>query len=118
MCALKEVKRLCESGREAQERGGYMEADFYLFQALQYARGLKSPVLEAKILNTQGVFLIARGRPEESLPTFALALERTREKIGENNRLYEGITRNRDKALEHIAVRASLAERNTSARAA
>ena len=104
MCALKGIRELCQAGAEAQNKGDHLAAEFFLRQALRQAVGVGSPVLEAKILNTMGVFSMASGSASKSVPLFAGALERVRRRIGEGNKLYTVINNNL-----HEAERLSLA---------
>ena len=94
MCALKGIRELCRAGAEAHARGDDLNAEFLLRQAHAQAKGLKSPVLEAKILNTMAVFALEASRAAEAVPLLVLARDMVRGRIGQGNRLHTVISNN------------------------
>lgn len=94
MCALKNIRELCEAGAKAHEKGDEINGDFLLRQAYSQARGLNSPVLEAKILNTMGVFALERKHAVKAVPLLAEAREKVKARVGTKNKLYEVICNN------------------------
>ena len=92
MCALKGIRELCQAGAEAQKKGDHFAAEFFLRQALRQACGVGSPILEAKIMNTMGVFLMVQGAVPKSVPLFAG--EKVRIRVGEKNALFTAISKN------------------------
>lgn len=94
MCALKSIRQLCEAGAEAHGSGDALNADFFLRQARSQARGLNSPILEAKILNTMAVFALADGRADKAAPLLAEARQKVGDRIGTRNKLYSVISNN------------------------
>lgn len=94
MCALKSIQALCRAGAEAHAAGDSMNGDFLLHQAYSQAKGLHSPVLEAKILNTMAVFAIEGKRAKTAVPLLARAQAKVDARIGRNNKLYTVISNN------------------------
>ncbi|CAK7059096.1 MAG: hypothetical protein DELT_01347 [Desulfovibrio sp.] len=94
MCALKTIRELCDAGAKAHGAGDPLNGDFLLQQAYAQARGLNSPVLEAKILNTMGVFALEGKRAKKAVPLLSEAREKVRKRIGTQNKLYEVICSN------------------------
>ena len=94
MCALKTIKEFCRAGVAAHESGDALGAEFQLHQAYVWAKGLKSPVLEAKILNTMAVFAMADQRPANAVPMLREAREKVAARVGRSNKLYAVITNN------------------------
>ena len=94
MCALKNIKELCDAGAKAHSAGDSLNGDFLLQQAYAQARGLNSPVLEAKILNTMAVFALEGKRAKKAVPLLSEAREKVKDRIGTKNKLYEIICRN------------------------
>jgi hypothetical protein len=71
-----------------------VNADFLLHQACVLAKGLHSPVLEAKLLNTRGVFAMANRRRQAAVAFLAQAQAKVDARIGRNNKLYAVISSN------------------------
>ena len=94
MCALRSIQELCRAGAEAHASGNAVNADFLLHQAYAQAKGLGSPVLEAKILNTIAVFAMEKKRAKTAVPLLTQAREKVRARIGINNKLYKVISGN------------------------
>lgn len=94
MCALKSIQALCRAGAEAHAAGNPMNGEFLLRQAYSQAKGLHSPVLEAKILNTMAVFAMEGKRAKAALPLLAQARANVDARIGRNNKLYTVIANN------------------------
>ncbi len=88
------IKALCRAGAKAHEAGDAVNAEFLLHQAYAQARGLKSPVLEAKILNTMAVFAMEKKRSRQAIPLLAQAREKVEARIGRRNKLYAVIANN------------------------
>lgn len=116
MCVLKEIRTLCRAGAEAHEAGDALNGDCLLHQAFALARDLKSPVLEAKILNTLGVFALAGRRAARAVPLLARARDNVRARIGVDNKLFKVIENNLRQAEEAVAN--LTAERASERRAA
>ncbi len=91
---LKTNMELCRAGVAAHESGDAVNAQFHLHQARAWARGLKSPVLEAKILNTMAVFAMASQRPAKAVPILIEAREKVAARVGRSNNLYRVISNN------------------------
>ena len=100
MCVLKDIRALCRAGAAAHAAGDALNADCLLQQAFGMARDLKSPVLEAKILNTLGVFALAGGRARAAVPLLAQARDKVKARIGDSNKLYAVIENNLRQAEE------------------
>jgi len=94
MCALKSIRQLCEAGAKAHGSGDALNADFFLRRACSQARGLNSPILEAKILNTMAVFALADGRAGKAVPLLTEARQKVSDRIGAKNKLYTVISNN------------------------
>ena len=94
MCALKVIQELCRAGAEAHAAGDTMNADFLLHQAYAQAKGLRSPVLEAKILNTMGVFKMEEKQPKDAVSLLTKARDKVEARIGKGNKLYKVISNN------------------------
>lgn len=88
MCALKVIRELCQAGTAAQAAGDMLNADFFLHQAYARAKGLHSPVLEAKILNTMAVFAMADRRPGQAVPLLSEARDKVCARLGMDSKLY------------------------------
>ena len=71
-----------------------MNADFLLHQAYSQAKGIGSPVLEAKILNTMGVFKMEGKQARRAVPLLSKAQAKIEGRIGKNNKLYAVIFSN------------------------
>lgn len=104
MCAVTAIRDLCRSGMAANEHGDHAAADFYLHQALRQAQGRKSPVLEAKILNTMGVLALTRGRQACAVAPFTQALHKVEARIGRENVLYRVISNNLAQAQKEVSA--------------
>ena len=94
MCALTSIRALCRAGAAAHAAGDRLNGDFLLHQAYSQARGLQSPVLEAKILNTMAVFAMEGRRPKAAIPLLTQAREKVYARIGRQNKLYSVISNN------------------------
>ena len=94
MCAVTSIRDLCRAGAAAHAAGDALNADFLLHQAYSQARGLQSPVLEAKILNTMAVFAMEGRRAKAAIPLLARAQARVEARIGRQNKLYSVISNN------------------------
>jgi hypothetical protein len=94
MCALKTIQALCRAGAEAHAAGDIMNADFLLHQAYSQAKGLQSPVLEAKILNTMGVFKMEGKQAKAAISLLTTARDKVEARIGKSNKLYTVISNN------------------------
>ncbi len=81
VCRLRGIADLCRRGMEAFDEGRGAQADFYLYQALREARGLPSPVLEAKIMNNIGLLAALSGRREEAARMLSEALRRLETRV-------------------------------------
>jgi Flp pilus assembly protein TadD len=79
--------RACAEGDRA---GG----EFLLHQALLRAQGLKSPVLEAKILNNLGLIVSMSGRRDDAVRYLQTALDKITASIGSNNKLHRVVAGN------------------------
>lgn len=114
MCVLKEIRTLCRAGVEAHEAGDALNGDCLLHQACMLARDLKSPVLEAKILNTLGVFALTGRRAGKAIPLLVRARDKVRARIGVNNKLFTVIVNNLRQAEEAAAAHAEASERRAA----
>ena len=94
MCALKTIQALCRAGAEAHAAGDSLNADFLLYQAYTQAKGLHSPILEAKILNTMGTFKMEGKQARAAVPLLTKAQAKVDARIGKNNKLYIVISNN------------------------
>ena len=94
MCAVTTIKELCAEASRLHAAGDFMGADFLLHQAYARARGLGSPVLEAKILNSMAAFRVEGKRAKTAVPLLAEAREKVDARIGRNNKLYAIISSN------------------------
>ncbi len=99
MCAVKVVGELNRNGMKAYEAGDVSGAEFLLHQALLRARGTKSAVLEAKILNNIGLIEILTGRKESAASHLRAALEKVRARVGGENKLHSVVRNNLERAL-------------------
>lgn len=104
MCALKSIKELSAAAAKAHSAGDASNGDFLLLQAYTQARGLGSPVLEAKLLNTMAVFALEEKRAEKAIPLLSEAREKVRARIGTQNKLYEIICNNLSQARVAAAL--------------
>lgn len=110
MCALKSIKALCKAGANAHAAGDPVNADFLLHQAYAQAKGLNSPVLEAKILNTMAVFAMEDKRSKAAIPLLVRALAKVDARIGRHNKLYSVISNNLLQAETAAAIEGASAK--------
>jgi hypothetical protein len=94
MCALQSIRALCRNAVDAHAAGNGVNADFLLHQACTLARGLKSPVLEAKLLNIRAVMAAENRRTKAAQAFLSLAQAKVDAHIGQNNKLYAVISGN------------------------
>ena len=81
MCAVKDVGALSRSGMSAFQAGQVGNAEFLLHQALMKAKQLKSPVLEAKILNNIGLVASLTGKKEKASEALSCALATLEQRV-------------------------------------
>ena len=98
MCAVKAVGQLSRTGMKAYEAGDVPGAEFFLHQALLRAKGMKSPVLEAKILNNIGLILVLSGRKGDAVGYLQSALEKVQDTVGCDNKLHTVLSKNLEQA--------------------
>jgi hypothetical protein len=94
MCILRNIRELCEAGRRAYAGGNAANGEFMLLQARALAKGLNSPVLEAKILNAMAVFALEARHTEKAATLLLEAREKVKKKAGTENFLYKVISNN------------------------
>ena len=100
---VRDMRELCKTAATAHQAGDKDTEELLLRLAVLKAGTLHSPVREAKILNTMGVYALENGEPSKAVPAFEQALGKAAAHLGTENKLYAAIEANLKRARKQLS---------------